>query len=544
MLHRLFHPPAGGIGFVTVHAYPKSFDYFVVALLVVVGAAIALKLPLPAWRGEGRPERSEGRGEGIAAFLVFVLMLLIHDHPYQLMEPFHEGEHLTGAYLLRSGARPYAGIFFLHGLAVDGGLDALVLGDPPSPRNERRLETVLDAATLALLVPIAAEVAATPPGMIAAAVAALCAIGAGMVPVFPYFRLAPLLVAVLGLLRYARTGRAAPLTLALCASTLGILWSLDTGLYALAATIVTLLILRRRPPAIPVVIALALPLLVLLVIRADLRQFFVDSFITIPRAIDAVWSLPARTDVSWESARYYFPPLFFGFLLVASIRRKDPAGAIVAIVSFFAFRSAAGRCSWSHTRFGVPLLGIAIVAFIVEPLVRTRRRVAAVIAAIVAIVYVELIPNALAAAKFVAGWHARQSHAGLVAYPVATGRGIYTTPENARDLAALNGFVTAAAPPGASILDLSNERALYYLLQRPPSIRCPDIPMLSAPPLRDEALRQLTANPPACVIMHGTPTLDAFDGVSNRQRAPEVFAWVESNYPRVVQIGRFTVRAK
>ena len=540
MLHRFFHPPTGGIGFVTVHAYAKSFDYFVVAMLVMLGAAAALVAPLPAARGEGR----RSRGEGLAALIVFVLMLFIHDNPYQLMEPFHEGEHLAGAYLLRSGARPFGDIFFLHGLATDGGLDALVLGNPPSPLHERRLETVLDAATLALLVPIAAEVAATPAGMIVAAVASICAIGAGELPVFPYFRLAPLLLAALGLLRWARTGRAAPLTLALCASTLGLLWSLDTGMYALGATVVTLLVLRRRPPLLPVIVAIVLPLLVLAGVRADLRHFFVDSFVTIPRAIDAVWSLPARTDLSWESVRYYFPPLFFGFVLVSAIRRKDSAAAIVAVVSLFAFRTAAGRCSWSHTRFGVPLGGIAIVAFIVEPLFRTRRRIAGVIAAIVAIVYVELIPNGVAAAKFLAGWHARQSHAGLVAYPVPTGRGIYTTPENARDLAVLNGFIAAAAPPGSSILDLSNERALYYLLQRPPAVRCPDVAMLSAPPLRDEALRQLAATPPACVIVHGTPMLDSFDGVSNRERAPEVFAWVERNYPRLVQVGRFTLRTK
>ena len=540
-----FHPPAGGVGFVTVHAYPKSFDYFVVAMIVagsMIGGILAAFLPQPA-AGDPRPATRSPRPL-VASLVVFIAMLFIHDHPYELMEPFHEGEHLVGGSLLRSGARPYRDVFFLHGLAVDGGLDALVLGDPPSPRHERRLETLLDAAALALLVPIAAEVVATPVGMIAAAIAALCAMGAGEVPVFPYFRLAPLLLATWGLLRHSRTGRTAPLAVALCASTLGVLWSLDTGMYALAGTVVTLIVLRWRPPLWAIALAILLPLAVLLAARADLRQFIVDSFVTIPRAIDAVWSLPARTDVSWESARYYFPPLFYGFLLVLALGKRDKAMAIVAIVSLFAFRTAAGRCSWSHTRYGVPLLGVAIVAFVIEPLFATRRRLAAAIVSVIAIFYVELIPNTVAVAKFIAGWHARQSHAGLVAWPLSTGRGIYTTPGNARDLAALNGFLSAEAPPGSSILDLSNERALYYLLQRPPSVRCPDIAMLSAPPLRDEALGQLARNPPACVIVHATPMLDSFDGVSNRRRAPEVFAWVEANYPRVTEIGRFTVRTK
>jgi len=34
-------------------------------------------------------------------------MLFVHDHPYVVMDPFHEGEHLTPAFLFRSGERPY-----------------------------------------------------------------------------------------------------------------------------------------------------------------------------------------------------------------------------------------------------------------------------------------------------------------------------------------------------------------------------------------------------------------------------------------------------
>ena len=63
--------------------------------------------------------------------------------------------HLTAGWLMKTGERPYRDFFVFHGLAADAGLDALVLGDPPSPLRPRRLQTVLDAATVALLVPIA-----------------------------------------------------------------------------------------------------------------------------------------------------------------------------------------------------------------------------------------------------------------------------------------------------------------------------------------------------------------------------------------------------
>ena len=142
------------------------------------------------------------------------------------------------------------------------------------------------------------------------------------------------------------------------------------------------------------------------------------------------------------------------------------------------------------------------------------------------------------------GWRARQSHAGLVSYPLATGRGIYTTRENAADLAGLNGFLDAAAPPGAPILDVTNERALYYLLQRRPPTRCSDVAMLSAPPLLAEAMRQLEANPPACVIVEGMKELDQYDGVPNRIRVPALFAWIDARYPHRARVGRYLVATR
>ena len=539
-----FSVPTGGVGIVTISGYPKAYDYAVIALLIAGAALGGLSLSSvcgPALAGPGpSPGRPKPARTLLASAIVFLVMLFVHDHPYAGLEAFHEGEHLTPGFLFRSGERPYRDVFVLHGLAVDGGLDALVLGDPPSPRRVRRLETVLNAATLALLVPIAAEITATSAGAVMAAFVGLCAIAAGQVAVFPFFRLAPIFLAAWPLLRYVRVRSPRFLALASVASTLGLMWSLDTGLYAFAATCVVILILRPRAIVIPI-IALVLPLFVLLAARADLHRFVVDSFITIPRSIDAIWSRPAPHGWSWETARYYVPPIFFGWLLASAIRKRDARMAIMAIVSIMAFRTAAGRCSWSHTRYGIPLLGVAIVGFALEPLLLARRRVIAVLLAIVLFVYAEVGPNVAAASKFVAGWRARQSHAGLVPYPFATGRGTYTTRENASDLAALNGLLDATAPPGAPILDVSNERALYYLLQRRPPLRCADVPMLSAPPLLSEAMPQLEANPPACVIVEGLSVFDQFDGVPNRVRVPALFAWIDAHYPRRIRTGRYLV---
>ena len=535
LLKPLFDVPANGVGFTTVNAYPKGWDYAVVALLTMgalLGGLLMKASRSPAVSAE--PAGVKGRAVWITTAVVFVLMLFVHDHPYAFMDPFHEGEHLTPGFLFRSGERPFTDVFVLHGLATDGGLDALVLGDPPSPRRVRRLQTVLDAATLALLVPIAAEVVVTAGGLVAAVFASLCATAAFWVPVFPYFRLAPVLVCALAMLRYVRTQRWPPLLVAFASASGGLLWSLDTGTYALAATAITAAIVARKRAL--TLFAFLVPLLLLP------RQFWIDSFAIIPSAIDAVWSLPAPKPFSAEGARYFLPPVFYGFLLALAWKRRDPRMAVVAIFSLLLFRTATGRVSWSHTRYAVPLLGLATVAFVVEPLLLAKRRVVTAVAAVLLVAWFEAGPNVLAGAKLLGGWRSRQKHEGLVAYPFATGKGIYTTEENARELAALNGMIESLGR--GTFLDFTNERALYYLLQSKPPMRCFDIPMLSNPRLLAEAMSELQANPPDTVVLGGYPSVATFDGVPNQVRVPQLAAWIDANYPRRFEVGRFVVAAR
>jgi len=542
LIRPLFSVPTGGIGAVTAGAYPKGWDYAVVALLAI-GAFAGGMLAVAGVQWSERSRETSLTMERrqlarIVAVSVFLLMFVVHDHPFAHMDNFHEGEHLTPASLFLSGERPFNDVFLLHGLGVDGGLDALVGG---RPLRTRRLQAVLDAATLALLVPIAAEVTVSTAGMIAAVLASLCGTAALWVPVFPYFRLAPVLLAVLGLLRYARTGRAVSLFLAFASATLGVLWSLDTGMYALAGTALAFVFLPRKLPLSRVMmlaaVALALPLAVLLALRVDLAQFVRDSFVIIPSSIDAVWSLPAPKPFTSAGLRYYLPPVFYGFLLVLGWKRRDPQILIIAIVSLVLFRTAAGRVSWSHTRFAIPLLGIAYVAFVMEP---RRHQLATALLGIAAIFYLEVPQNVGAGTKLAVDWSHRQKHQGLVPHPLA--RGIYTSEQNATELATLKGYVDALGD--GPILDFTNERALYYLLRRKPPVRCFDVPMLSSPVLLREAMTQLKVDPPIAVILGGEPVIAVFDGLSNSDRVPALAQWIDANYPRRTQIGRFVVATR
>jgi hypothetical protein len=342
------------------------------------------------------------------------------------------------------------------------------------------------------------------------------------------------------------------------------LWSLDVGLYALAVTAATVIVLRLfKLDETPLsslrilglaAIAIALPLLVLLAVRADLSRFFVDSFVIMPKAIDAVWALPAPAPFTANGIRYFAPPVFYGFaiaLALLALRRGDKRMTahigIVTVFSILLFRTAAGRVSWSHTRFAVPLLGIAVVAFVLEPLLRRRGVARIVVAAVLCVplfVYFEIRENVVAGAKLIANWRARQSTEGLVPYPTAAGGGIFTTPQNAADLAALQATIDALGPKDATIFDFSNERALYFLLQRKSPTRCLEVSMMSVPRVLAETMGELNANPPVAVIVRGDSNIAAFDGVSNETRVPELAAWIDATYPKRTQIGRFILATR
>jgi hypothetical protein len=154
----------------------------------------------------------------------------------------------------------------------------------------------------------------------------------------------------------------------------------------------------------------------------------------------------------------------------------------------------------------------------------------------------EVALNATLGWKFITGWPARQRHAGLVPYPMPRGHGIYTYAENASDLAALRDLAQQAGP--GPIFDLSGERALYYLLDRRPATRCPDLAMLSTPELSAEALQQLTAHPPVLVVLEGMKVFGSLDGIANRDRIPPIAAWIDANYPVRVKAGRYLVGFK
>jgi len=223
VLKPLFSVPGNGVGLVSVTHYPKGWDYAVVAILFAVSAigtiGVAAGLgPRASGLGSTAPgfqPRPEARGPrpgwvvGLFMLIVTLAILPARDHPYEFADPYHEGENLSPLSVMMSGGHPYRDVFFMHGVGADGGIDRLVIGDPPSIVRTRRLRAILSAATVSLLVPIAAEVSSTWLGVITATILSLCGIAAGQLPATPHFRLLPLLLAVWLAMIAIRTGRRA-----------------------------------------------------------------------------------------------------------------------------------------------------------------------------------------------------------------------------------------------------------------------------------------------------------------------------------------------
>ena len=65
--------------------------------------------------------------------------------------------------------------------------------------------------------------------------------------------------------------------------------------------------------------------------------------------------------------------------------------------------------------------------------------------------------------------------------------------------------------------------------------------MLSVPRMLDEAMAQLNAHPPVCVILEGYAEVAKYDGLSNRDRVPALAAWIDAHYPNRRHAGRFLV---
>ncbi|HEY8183592.1 MAG TPA: hypothetical protein VII32_15215, partial [Thermoanaerobaculia bacterium] len=279
-----------GLPLVILPAIALMFVRGEIAILLVMGmVAVAIALAIVGTnRVDGRAMRV------ITAYLVVPLLLYCASYAStaaltQWIDLFHRGEALGPASDYLRGKVPYRDVFVLHGLLDDGFLDALlmkifgrsadvalarpaVLGSFAAPALWYLGMAIFDSIPLAMLVMVFGAVTTIDNERI-------------------FFEIVVLTLLVVAL----RTRSQILAVLAGVAAALAFFFSYDIGLYAIGGSVLAFMALRRFTPigwfAVGVA-AGAVPFVIYLWMHGALGAFVTMSFVTMPRIIDAVWSLP------------------------------------------------------------------------------------------------------------------------------------------------------------------------------------------------------------------------------------------------------------
>jgi hypothetical protein len=301
----------------------------------------------------------------------------------------------------------------------------------------------------------------------------------------------------------------------------------------------------------------AAPFAAYLAMHGALDDFAVTSFVTIPRIIDAVWSLPFpdlvstfRKDLTlhtladfvlWEKFHLVLSPLVIAiaavYFIVRWLRRRvdalDFALLVLTVFATVAQRTAFGRASFRHQYFAAFLIGPLIVLLAVI-LVRTMRNVwregeqgtrafvaALAVMAVPVIGVLFWIPDLVNARLHdFTRYYGRMLHVDRDPSAEAVQFRIEDVVANVREL----------TKPNEPIFDFSNQPAFYFFADRPNPTRFYQVPILSPREFQAETIRALEHAKPKVILRRSPELFDMFDGVTNDLRAQAVSAYIDDAY--------------
>ncbi|HKS24623.1 MAG TPA: hypothetical protein VJZ76_17620 [Thermoanaerobaculia bacterium] len=514
--------PAFGLRFVPAHIAIST-------VMAVTFATIVILL-------QGNAAVDERRVRNVTAYLIFPVLLYCVSYAStaalsQWIDLFHRGESLGPAFDYLRGKVPYRDVFVLHGLLEDGQLDAWLF-----QLFGRHVDIAL----------------ARPVVLGSFAVPALWYVGMAVFDSIPLAALVMLLGAVttvdnerelweilvlallLGALRrksktlYVLSGVAAGVTL---------FFSFDIGLYSIAGGLIV-----SRSLLFGTGIAVgAAPFVLYLASKGALKAFFETSFITIPKIIDAVWSLPFPDITStfrsknlnlhtlsdfflYEHFRYILNPLVICLaILVLLWRRKrwewiDTALFALTVFAVLTQRSALGRADFPHQYFSAFLIGPMILILLVLFARAGRWWVALLVPLLAVVLWVPDIANG----RIDDTCHYQGRVSGTNRDP--------RTDEVKNRIDAVRYWVWQHSKPNQPIFDFSNQPALYFFCERPNPTRFYQVPILSPPALQRETILSLEKAKPPVVIRRSPQEFDVFDGIDNAIRAQAVAAYLDDFY--------------
>jgi hypothetical protein len=537
-LLRLFPAtPPVAVGIVTIEHASKARDYAAPLLffLIVPAVTIATHRRMTVEDRQSFPSQGQARSPVLHASIVYlVIPLLAFCLTYAVLaratpwiDLFHRGEVLGPASDYLRGKAPYREVFALHGLLVDGQLDAWLMHvfgrDAGVSLIRRDIFSALASPALWYLSIVVFE----------SIPLALATMLLGVLTAADNERVLFEIIAVALLIAGVRGGvRRSLLFFSGVAAALALFFSLDTGLYSITGALLFLIVagLMRQEvavwPFVAGVAAGALPFLVYLASRGALLDFIDVSFITIPRIIDATWSIPfpdLRRMRFVAQIRYVLGPVVTSVALIALVerflrKRFDTFDTALLALTAFAIptlRSAMGRADIQHQVFSSFLLAPMIVMLV--------WRAAGIKAAAVLVVL---------AAAFWAPDAIRFRFERMATFAQRM-KGETRDPIAADVDARISGLRTAVdhmIGKDDPVFDFSNQPGLYFFLDRPNPTRFYQVPILSPPDFQLEAILGLEKTKTAVVIRRSPQGSDAFDGVDNDDRAQAVAAYIDDKY--------------
>jgi hypothetical protein len=536
--------------FLSIILVPAWLAISTVMLAVLVATAVAVR------GGEVEPPSLV---RGIVAYAAIPLLLYCFNyastaHIAQWLDLFHRGESLGPASDYLRGKVPYRDVFVLHGLMHDGQLDAwlfelfgrdinvalarpVVLGAFAAPALWYVGMAIFDSIPLAVLTMFLGSVTTEQNERTLFEVAVLACILAGV----------------------RRRVRIVPLFFGGVFAALAMFFSYDIGLYSIGGGLIVLAVVARWRGLVSFIAGLlagALPFLIYLGSRGALGAFLDTSFVTVPRYIDPIWSVPfpdtgatfragltLRTFADFligDSFRFILSPLVIAIAIaVLAVRfvRKRTEWIDVALFALTAFallteRSALGRADAPHQYFSAFLIGPMILVLLVmfvrqaAPIWRSAENgppFLLLIAAAVAPLFLTAlwVPDVL---NFRLDDLVRYQPrvVGAIHDPLAA--------EVNNLIDTVRYHVYELSPKGSPIFDFSDQPALYFFLDRPNPTRFYQVPMLSPVEFQRETLATLERVKPPIVIRRSPQGFDVFDGIENSIRAQAVAAYIDDRY--------------
>ncbi|MDP9192109.1 MAG: hypothetical protein M3P06_10465 [Acidobacteriota bacterium] len=513
------------------------------ALAIVVITPFVLRLVL----------RNGRRAAQILVLVIYPLALYSYANALSLgtaegkprVDFFEDGHALLPASEYLRGERPYRDTLPAHGLIEDGLFDfaAMQIGDVNLGTRGKARHVIGSLVAVALYAVAFAATGSAEGAFLAVLLALMTGVFRGSIRYLPALITLALIAAAIRRRRpclYAWAGFGT----VLCGLT-----SLDFAAYAFIALIVAVVRARdRRVAATRAAIGIAAGVVPLAIILAAfgvfgdfLRSTFVETlaassaytlnFFTPPAAIAKVNAFPDVLAATLD--RDVFPYLFWClaaiFAGVAITRRASRRIEPILIVAVFVVATAISYAERHHLYFGM-LAAVLVVAFILRLL--RRRQTAFAVMTILATIVLAAPTTHIG----VIGWMRRgrgpmePGITEITSLPRA--RGAYFTERDAAVIASANKYLALTLQPGETFFDFTNSGLLYFLLRRDCPIREYEVAFYQTEKQQREIIRRLEANPKirAALIPASPQGRFTVDGVSNAERAPLVWEYLQTNF--------------